>query len=183
MDGHRERTLSLLWAVVGYCGLGTLVDWRELKREVRHFRFLAREKNSDITEGLLVGPKDASEAVEKTPSLKRCTKLLLAWAQAIAALQGLQVTNLTTSFADPKVLGSVVDAYLPYFPSASALSSNTLAAKLKAIGCSNAFTELYTSSPSTSIPSKSFTVSTLTFLASRLLPLSRTHRAAAVIRR
>lgn len=189
VDGHRERTLSLLWAIVGYYGLGTLVDWKELKREVRHFRYLAKEKKEkeDIADGLVVAePRDAGEAVEKAPSLKRCTTLLLAWAQSIAALQGLHVTNLTTSFSDQSTLGAVVDAYLPYFPAAPATSSTsstaTLAAKLKAIGCSAAFTELYTSS-STSIPSKSFTVSTLTFLASRLLPLSCTHRAASVIQR
>jgi abnormal spindle-like microcephaly-associated protein len=190
VDGHRERTLSLLWAVVGYCGLGTLVDWRELKREVRHFRFLAQQQKNqssdgDITDGLtLVEPKDAGEVEEKTPSLQRCTKLLLAWAQSIAALKGLTVTNLTTSFKGPAVLGAVVDAYLPYVPAASALPpSCSLATKLKAIGCSTAFTDLYSANGGTSIPSKSFTVSTLTFLSSRLLPLSRTARACSIIQR
>ena len=181
VDGHRERTLSLLWAIVGYCGLGTLVDWRELKREVRHFRFLARKKE-DITAGLEM-PKDSGEAVERTPSLQRCTKLLLAWAQSIAALQGLTVTNLTTSFANPMVLASVVDAYAQYFPQAPPTSTTSLATKLKAIGCSEAFVQLYSTTTTSSIPSKSFTVSTLTFLASRLLPLSRTHRAASIIQR
>ncbi|KIW00376.1 uncharacterized protein PV09_08086 [Verruconis gallopava] len=188
VDGHRERTLSLLWAVVGYCGLGILVDWRELKREVRHFRYLGiKAKLGEIADGLgMEHPKDAGEISEFTPSLARCTKLLLAWAQSIASLKGLEVTNLTTSFADPRVLSAVVDAYLPYFPTAngcfSSASTNSLAAKLKAIGCSAAFTELY-SAASSSIPSKSFTVSTLTFLASRLLPLSRTHRAATTLQR
>ena len=184
VDGHRERTLSLLWAIVGYCGLGTLVDWRELKREVRHFRFLARARaeGDNIADGLQM-PHDGEEAVEKTPSLKRCTKLLLAWAQSIASLQDLTVTNLTTSFADPRVVGSVVDAYLEYVPAASTTSGASLATRMKAIGCSDAFVDLYSSASTSSIPSKSFTVSTLTFLASRLLPLSRTHRAATVIQR
>ena len=198
VDGHRERTLSLLWAVVGYCGLGTLVAWRELKREVRYFRFKAKVRE-DITEGLhlqMQMPKDTEEAEEKSPSLKRCTTLLLAWAQSIASLRGLSVTNLTTSFADPRVLSCILDAYMAYLPSIASVSltstgagtgaspSPTLSNKLRALGCSTAFVDLFSSpSTSTSIPSKSFTVSTLTFLASRLLPLSRTHRAACVLQR
>ncbi|KAJ8110990.1 hypothetical protein OPT61_g6306 [Boeremia exigua] len=38
VDGHREKTLSLLWSLVGKHGLGTFVDWAHLSSETERFR-------------------------------------------------------------------------------------------------------------------------------------------------
>lgn len=180
VDGHREKTLGLLWAVVGHCGLSTLVNWQELKREIRHFRIKARRGN-DITSGFLDHVTPMSP--EPNLNLKSCSKLLLTWAQSITALQGLNLTNLTTSFANPKVLECIVDAYLPYFPQSANLHPTTLPGKLRALGCSPSFTTLFTPNSSSLIPSQSLTLTTLTYLSSRLLPLSLTHRAATTLQR
>lgn len=180
VDGHREKTLSLLWAVVGHCGLSSLVNWQELKREIRHFRIKARRGN-DITAGILEHVMPMSP--EPNLNLKGCSKLLLAWAQSITALGGLHVTNLTSSFADPRVLECIVDAYLPYFPQPANTKPATIPGKLRALGCSPSFTTLFTPSAGTPIPSQSLTLTTLTYLSSRLLPLSLTHRAATTLQR
>lgn len=180
VDGHREKTLSLLWAIVGHCGLSALVNWQELKREIQHFRIKAKRGN-DITAGFLDHTTPMSP--EPNLSLKSCSKLLLSWAQSITSLQGLKVTNLTTSFANPKVLECIVDAYLPYFPHKATTRPVTLPGKLRALGCSPSFTTLFTPNNGTPIPSQSLTLTTLTYLSSRLLPLSLTHRAATTIQR
>lgn len=180
VDGHREKTLSLLWAVVGHCGLSSLVNWQELKREIQHFRIKARRGN-DITAGFLEHVTPMSP--EPNLNLKSCSKLLLAWAQSITALHGLSVTNLTSSFADPRVLECIVDAYLPYFPQSASTKPTTLPGKLRALGCSPSFTTLFTPNAGTPIPSQSLTLTTLTYLSSRLLPLSLTHRAATTLQR
>lgn len=35
VDGHREKSIVLLWALVGRWGLGLVVDMKELRREIR----------------------------------------------------------------------------------------------------------------------------------------------------
>ncbi|KAK7521691.1 uncharacterized protein IWZ02DRAFT_370854 [Phyllosticta citriasiana] len=196
VDGHREKTLGLLWALVGKWGLEMLVDWAELSRETLRHRekFYAHKGDDDCRD-----PYSESEPESEyetgaagMTSLAKHTARLKAWAHGIARLQGLRVANLTTSFADDRVLEAIVDQYLPCFPSAvtsnsSAGDASSLKTKLKAIGCSDSFVSLYTPSTTASaarpIPSKDFTTTTLAFLASRLLPASRAHRAACKIQR
>lgn len=187
VDGHREKTLSLLWALVGKCGLSTLVDWPQLVKEVEHFRAQWYTNRDNFSQRDL--DSDNDDATNDLEGLEYHKRLLLSWARSIARLQGLRVSNLTTSFANPRVLESIVDNYLPrsLSPTHSTHAHLTLASKLAATGCSPSFIALFTphntpSHPNT-IPSRDFTLLTLTFLASRLLPLSRKHRAASTIQR
>ncbi|KAK8221941.1 hypothetical protein M8818_000108 [Zalaria obscura] len=45
VDGHREKTLCLLWALISRWGVGLLVDWRALRWEVGR---LGREGGEDV---------------------------------------------------------------------------------------------------------------------------------------
>jgi abnormal spindle-like microcephaly-associated protein len=196
VDGHRERTLSLLWSIVGNCGLESLINWQEIKKETRYFSSLSAGggRIESIADGFLDLRNDDFGDNKTTLSLKKCSRLLLAWVQSITALQGVTVANFTTSFAEHKSFECILDAYLPYFPATSEHSIRQLrssqipssfGAKLKAVGSSAAFISLFdsTTTNNSPIPSKSFTISTLTFLASRLIPIARTHRAASTIQR
>lgn len=179
VDGHREKTLGLLWALVGTCGLGHLVDWPQIVRETERFRQQWYRNRDNFDERDLDSDDDA--VTTDIAGLTYHKRLLLCWSRSIARLHGLRVSNLTTSFADPKVLEAIVDTYLP-----STLSFNGtlgLAAKLRAVGCSTSFISLFTFNHDTprSIPSRDFTLLTLSFLASRLLSISLTHRAASTI--
>ncbi|KAI4634405.1 hypothetical protein J4E83_001723 [Alternaria metachromatica] len=184
VDGHREKTLSLLWSLVGKCGLGSLVDWPQLVKETERFRnqwYRAR----DSYEGRVLDSENEEEETSELDGMAYHKRLLLSWSRSIARLHGLRVANLTTSFADPKVLEVIVDTYLPSNLTISTEGTGRLglAAKLKAVGCSTSFIALFTPQHNTarSIPSRDFTLLTLSFLASRLLPLARTHRAASTI--
>lgn len=84
---------------------------------------------------------------------------LLDWASAHCATHNLRITNLTTSFAD----GAAYTAILSSFP--------TVAVPVKV------------PSTTSSIPSKTTTVATLTLLASHILPLSRRQSAALLMQR
>lgn len=182
VDGHREKTLSLLWSLVGKCGLGSLVDWSQIVKESDRFREQWYGRRDNYAERDL--DSDEEDAAAELTGLEYHKRLLLSWSRCIARLHGIRVTNLTTSFADPRVLEAIVDMYLP---SALAPEMETsklgLAAKLKAVGCSNSFIALFTPQHTStrSIPSRDFTLLTLSFLASRLLPLSLKHRAASTI--
>ncbi|KAF2641603.1 hypothetical protein P280DRAFT_469199 [Massarina eburnea CBS 473.64] len=185
VDGHREKTLSLLWSLVGKHGLGSLVDWPQLVKEIDRFRSSWYKKRDEYEQGAL--DSDSDEATTELENLEYHKRLLLSWARCIARTRGLRVANLTTSFANPKVLEAIVDTYLPSTILSATSSGLSLAAKLKATGCSTSFVSLFAtptpSSATRSIPSRDFTLLTLSFLASRLLPLSLTHRAASTIQR
>ncbi|KAF2252619.1 hypothetical protein BU26DRAFT_480382 [Trematosphaeria pertusa] len=184
VDGHREKTLSLLWSLVGKYGLGSLVDWPQIVKEIERFREMWYTKRDNYEKREL--DSDDDEATTELDGLEYHKRLLLSWSRCIARLHGLRVTNLTTSFSNPKVLEAIVDTYLPStLISATTSSRLSLAAKLKATGCSTSFIALFTPQHTSAktIPSKDFTLLTLSFLASRLLPLSLTHRAAATIQR
>jgi abnormal spindle-like microcephaly-associated protein len=186
VDGHREKTLSLLWSLVGKCGLGSLVDWPQIVKETERFRDQWHSNRDSHEEHDLDSDSD-SETTELS-TLNYHKRLLLSWARAITRLHGFRIANLTTSFADSKVLEVIVDTYLPSTLLASTTTSTTtltLPAKLSTLGCSAPFIALFTPHHTTarSIPSQDFTLLTLAFLASRLLPLSLTHRAAATIQR
>jgi abnormal spindle-like microcephaly-associated protein len=183
VDGHREKTLSLLWSLVGKCGLATLVDWRQIVKEIELFRDQwYRSRDGYAGRDL---DSDNDEETSELEGLEYHKRLLLSWARSIARLQGLRVSNLTTSFSDPRVLETIVDTYLPstMLNSSATGTKLTLSMKLKATGCSTSFIQLFTPQSTKSIPSKDFTLLTLSFLASRLLPLSRSHRAASVLQR
>lgn len=180
VDGHREKTLSLLWSLVGKHGLGGLVDWPHIVKETERFKEMWYTRRNKFEEDDL---DSDSESDSPGADSDYRTSSLLGWARAIARLHGIRVANLTTSFADPKVLEGIVDTYLPSSLSATLSASTSLASKLKAVGCSSAFISLFMPQHASarSIPSKDFTLLTLSFLASRLLPMSTKHRAASTI--
>ncbi|GME35357.1 putative calmodulin-binding protein sha1 protein [Neofusicoccum parvum] len=191
VDGHREKTLGLLWGLVGKWGLEALVDWKELENETQRYRSRYYDQQPDDYQD--PDSEDESELAE-LQGLEKYTALLRGWARSIARLRGLRVANLTTSFSDGLAIEAIVDEYIACFPASSTAaalanaptsSTGSLAAKLKSIGCSNAFISLFTNTSITTrpIPSKDFTITTLTFLASRLLPASRAHRAAVTLQR
>ena len=135
VDGHREKTVALLWSLVGKWGLDALVDFEALSKETRRLSRLDRAV-SDVDE-------DDEQYLE---GLEKHTYLLKAWARTIACRSGIRVLNLTTSFADGRVFGTIVDEYRPYLPQdkASQRANVTdkrgqLDAKLKEIGCSASF--------------------------------------------
>ncbi|KAH4933657.1 hypothetical protein HBI79_092130 [Parastagonospora nodorum] len=182
VDGHRENTLSLLWSLVGKCGLGNLVDWPQIVKETERFREQWYRNRDNFEERDL--DSDADDATAEIAGLEYHKRLLLSWSRSIARLHGIRVANLTTSFADPKVLEVIVDTYLPSSIATTMEHGRLgLAAKLRAVGCSTSFISLFTPQHASarSIPSRDFTLLTLSFLASRLLPLSLTHRAASTI--
>lgn len=184
VDGHREKTLSLLWSLVGKCGLGSLVDWPHVVKETERFREQWYTNRDNYEERDL--DSDSDNVTSELTGMEYHKRLLLSWSRSIARLHGISVTNLTTSFADPRVLEVIVDTYLPARLASGAENCQLdLAAKLKTVGCSNSFIALFTPQHTSarSIPSRDFTLLTLSFLASRLLPLSVKHRAASTIQR
>jgi len=168
VDGHREKTLALLWSLVSIHGLAHLVDWNELIADVQ-------QVNGEKT-----------VVVDGTGSQSGREHLLQVWAAAHGERHGVWIDNLTTAFADQKAYTAILDDYQDYYlqvaiPSTQSarLQGSRLATCLQSLGCSAAFVRQF--SASYAIPSRTTTISNLAFLASRLLPLARRNRAAVCI--
>jgi abnormal spindle-like microcephaly-associated protein len=161
VDGHRENTLNLLWSLVSSIGLDVLLDKKALV--------------NDITR---LDPTSENLDFQSTDSL------LQKWASAFCSPRGIQITNLTTSFANGKPYSAIVAAFSDFFKPTDSLpeSTTTTANRLRSMGCSDAFVKQLTST-TTSIPTRQTTLANLAFLASRLLPLAKRHHAAATIQR
>ncbi|KAJ5712902.1 uncharacterized protein N7483_010083 [Penicillium malachiteum] len=189
VDGYREKTIALLWALVGNWGLAGLVDWDDVTKEISRLKrkCLAKIGNEQVkSEMWFTGEQfgDANHHIE----------LLQHWAGLLAGLQGLQFNNMTTSFADGKIYGSVVDEYEPYITGAQntqnlhakgPVSPMSLESRLHQLGCSTRFSRLVSPgcSASSHILGREFTLGALAFLCSRLLSASKRPRAATVLQR
>lgn len=130
VDGFREKTVGLLWGIVSRWGLELLVDWNEVRKEIRRLEY--RFSHS------LISYEAAMD--EDLPEPTNHVQLLWKWASSIARIHDLRVENLTTSFSDGCVFEKIVEEYEQFFPVNMKKEKNTpLAEKLKALGCSSYF--------------------------------------------
>ena len=135
VNGHREKTVALLWSLVGTWGLESLVNSKDIQGEIRRLSRWTIESKCHESK-----TEDDHEVALK--GMARYTHLLKQWATAIARRHGLKVSNLTTSFSDGRVFAAILDEYEEYLPKghlSRRLGTTQLEAKLKDMGCSNAF--------------------------------------------
>ncbi|KAI7284068.1 hypothetical protein KC345_g2567 [Hortaea werneckii] len=97
VDGHREKTLSLLWSLVSNYGLSHLVDVDDLARDVRR-----------------LGRQQLAQGHEE---------LLQEWAVAHCWQQGLRISNLTTSFSDGRAYLAILEDFAGCLPGAATSGS------------------------------------------------------------
>ncbi|KAI9678834.1 MAG: hypothetical protein M1817_005894 [Caeruleum heppii] len=154
VNGHREKTVGLLWGLVSRWGMSSLVDWNELEREIRRLKAAHRVQragasrhighSSDQEDAETEDDDDDEDELEQLSGLERHSHLLKCWSSIIARRHSLRVANLSTSFADGRVLEAIVKEYEQYLPSApptasAAFGEEGLELKLRRLGCSNYF--------------------------------------------
>jgi abnormal spindle-like microcephaly-associated protein len=137
VNGHREKTLALLWALVGKYGLASLVDMEDMKGEIRRLT-----RHQIDLDAMIDGVEGSSE---------QCEILLKEWAGALGRLRGIPIGNLTTDFAGQTgyhVFEAIVDEYEAYLPVNSIVRRGEkglggLRFRLQALGCSSQFGLFY----------------------------------------
>ncbi|KAJ5106314.1 hypothetical protein N7456_002989 [Penicillium angulare] len=187
VDGYREKTIALLWALVGSWGLARLVDWDDVQKEILR---LKRKSLAIFGNDCLKNEKWFTG--EQSDDADNHTRLLQQWAALLAGLKRLHIENLTTSFADGTVYESIVDEYEPYINNFSPADANTtrcsnsrsLQKRLSLLGFSSQFAQLVSADSSSShILDRECTLGSLAFLCSRLLAASKRARAATILQR
>ncbi|PKX94786.1 putative calmodulin-binding protein Sha1 [Aspergillus novofumigatus IBT 16806] len=186
VNGHREKTIALLWGLVSRWGLSELIDWDDVRKEIDRLRQKATSQlgYEQVNDANLFKEKSPNDEIEGGDE---ATLLLKEWATTLAHLSGLRLENLSTSFADGKIYEAIVNEYEVYIlgnvASSPGRKATSLATRLRALGCSSQFANLV--SPSNSrkahIFDSSFTVGGLAFLCSRLLSSTKRARAAIVL--
>ncbi|KIX97516.1 uncharacterized protein Z520_06968 [Fonsecaea multimorphosa CBS 102226] len=178
VDGFREKTVRLLWALTSKWGLGGLVDWNDVEREIKR---LCRTGASSCE-------YDDYDLLSDEDGHARHMVLLKAWAQAIASKEGIRVTNLTTNFSDGRVFQAIVEEYEGYLShEVGSRQGRSLSDRLRRLGCSEQFAMLFAKTEGsphyTHIFDRDFVVAALAFLCSRLLNPTKAVRAAITIQR
>lgn len=135
VDGHREKTLALLWRLVSKWGLPGLVDWDDVRQEITRLQRRAVAQfghehvaNADWVVGI----------TELGQQHNEYTALLQQWASLLAWLKGLRLNNFSTSFADNRTYDSIVEEYQDYILG-SVECRGSLTSRLQALGCSSQF--------------------------------------------
>lgn len=172
VDGHREKTMELLWSIVSTVGLEVLVDWGQLIADSERASDKAKASGNALPVPKLEHPGYSERETQ-----------VLRWAAAYCWLKAISVTNLTTSFADGRAYLAVIAAFNTFTTRKETPDDGDEAAlhsQLHDAGCSNAFIG-HLNSTRIAIPTRAATVANLVFLASRLLPMARRRNAAEVI--
>ncbi|KAL4806906.1 hypothetical protein BDV18DRAFT_138458 [Aspergillus unguis] len=173
VDGHREKTIALLWGLVSNWGLSSLVNMDDLKQEVA----LLSQKASQQQENGSVEMSEQSQSDEPAELLKH-------WASLVAHIRGLQPADLTMNLADGQIYECILDEYEECTFSRVSTSSEDKAPtedRLRALGCSTQFVNIVSPRYKTCILNSHSATGALAFLCSRLLPVAKCVRAALIL--
>ncbi|KAG1928362.1 abnormal spindle-like microcephaly-associated protein [Pimephales promelas] len=114
VDGHREKTLNLLWKIIFAFQVEVLLDENQLKEEISFLRksWRTKQKLASImaNKGVTVTRMKARQAFEH-PSQK--VTLLLDWVNAVSEFYNLKAENFTVSFSDGRILCYLIHHYHP----------------------------------------------------------------------
>ncbi|CAI5736638.1 unnamed protein product [Hyaloperonospora brassicae] len=119
VNGHREKTLALLWKLISCFQLQALVDAQTMRREI-----------SNVVKRMSCRARDFfDQQCENVPLLcsdeHECYGLLLEWCRAVCANYGVGVNDFSGSFADGKALCYLLHYYHPMLLSRSDILPTT----------------------------------------------------------
>ncbi|XP_067086593.1 abnormal spindle-like microcephaly-associated protein [Osmerus mordax] len=114
VDGHREKTLSLLWKIIFAFQVEVLLDEEKLTEEIG---FLKRAWSVKQKLASLKADKVVEQTVSKAGSPFKHSSLkitlLMDWVNAVCDFYNLKVENFSVSFSDGRALCYLIHHYHP----------------------------------------------------------------------
>ncbi|XP_026773111.3 abnormal spindle-like microcephaly-associated protein isoform X1 [Pangasianodon hypophthalmus] len=113
VDGHREKTLNLLWRIIFSFQVEILLDVEQLKEEIS---FLKRTWRTKQKLRSLRDDKYVLKSVKEKTTLEQPSEkltLLLDWVNAVCCFYRLKAENFTVSFSDGRILCYLIHHYHP----------------------------------------------------------------------
>ncbi|XP_026178884.1 abnormal spindle-like microcephaly-associated protein isoform X2 [Mastacembelus armatus] len=126
VDGHREKTLSLLWKLIFAFHVEVILDKDQLKDEIGFLKRTLRTKQKlaslRANQGLQPSP-----AKTRAPYEHNSTKitLLMDWVRTVCDFYNQSVENFTVAFSDGRVLCYLIHHYHPSLLPKEAVSNST----------------------------------------------------------
>ncbi|CAK6982094.1 abnormal spindle-like microcephaly-associated protein, partial [Scomber scombrus] len=126
VDGHREKTLSLLWKITFAFHVEVILDEDQLREEIGFLKKTLQTKRRlaflRADRGLQPSPVKA-----RVPYEHSSTKitLLMNWVRAVCDFYNLKAENFTVTFSDGRVLCYLIHHYHPSLLPEEAVSHST----------------------------------------------------------
>ncbi|XP_061831528.2 abnormal spindle-like microcephaly-associated protein [Nerophis lumbriciformis] len=114
VDGHREKTLSLLWKIIFSYQVEVILDDDLMREEIGFLRRTLWTKQRLASLKADRGP-DSSAPKPQVPYEHSSTKvaLLMEWTRSVCDFYNLKVENFTVTFSDGRVLCYLIHHYQP----------------------------------------------------------------------
>ncbi|XP_024134348.1 abnormal spindle-like microcephaly-associated protein isoform X2 [Oryzias melastigma] len=126
-DGHREKTLSLLWKIIFAFHVEVILDESQLSQEIGFLKRTLRTKRrlARVRADQGIQPSPVKTRVPYVHTSTKVT-LLMDWVRAVCNFYSLKVENFTVMFSDGRVLCYLIHHYHPsLLPEASINHSTT----------------------------------------------------------
>ncbi|XP_041126100.1 abnormal spindle-like microcephaly-associated protein [Polyodon spathula] len=125
VDGHREKTLMLLWRIIFTFQVEILLDEEQLREEISFLKrtWTTHQKLASLRSSVPIDKKKRDCSVDLDCKTK--VKLLMDWVNAVCAFYNIKVENFTVSFSDGRVLCYLIHHYHPCYLSLDSIGQNT----------------------------------------------------------
>ncbi|KAM7387713.1 hypothetical protein PAMP_023934 [Pampus punctatissimus] len=114
VDGHREKTLSLLWKIIFTFHVEVILDEDQLREEIGFLKRTLQTKRrlAFLRADRVPGPSPVGARVPYEHSSAKIT-LLMNWVRAVCDFYNLMVENFTVTFSDGRILCYLIHHYHP----------------------------------------------------------------------
>jgi len=117
VDGHREKTLQLLWTLIFGYQLSAILDLQKLREEIVHLRRSLKVRARMGDEAALAGQTWLTSLASRSPGQSilggESLVLVMEWAQLVLAHYQVEVENWTVSWCDGRGLCLLLHHYQP----------------------------------------------------------------------